>query len=165
MSVQQDLQIRRADYSDASDAAAIIELMQTYAQDPMGGNEPLSAYTVEHLVSRLADISGAFTLLALNGESRVGLVTCFEGFSTFKCKPLLNIHDVIVLPSHRGKGIVGQMLDRVEGIARELGCCKLTLEVLEGNEAARRAYEKAGFVDYELLPETGRAIFQHKLLG
>ncbi len=165
MSVVQDLHIRRADYSDASDAAAIVALMQAYAQDPMGGSKPLSAYTVEHLVSRLAHIPGAFTLLILQGERAVGLVTCFEGFSTFKCKPLLNIHDVIVLPSHRGRGIVGQMLDRVERIARERGCCKLTLEVLEGNEAARRAYAKAGFVDYELLPETGRAIFQHKLLG
>ena len=165
MSVQQDLQIRRADYSDASDAAAIIDLMQAYSQDAMGGGEPLSDYTIEHLVPSLADISGAFTLLAFNGEKTVGLVTCFEGFSTFKCKPLLNIHDVIVLTSHRGKGIVGKMLDEVERIARERGCCKLTLEVLEGNTAARRAYEKAGFVDYELLPETGRAIFQHKLIG
>ncbi|MDX1344493.1 MAG: GNAT family N-acetyltransferase, partial [Sedimenticolaceae bacterium] len=89
----------------------------------------------------------------------------FEGFSTFKCKPLLNIHDVIVLPSCRGKGIVGRMLEQVEHLARDRGCCKLTLEVLEGNEAARQAYSKAGFRDYMLLPETGRAIFQHKLIG
>lgn len=156
--------IRQADYRDASDAAAIIELMQAYARDPMGGAEPLSRYAVEHLVPGLASIPGAFTLLALDGEEAVGLVTCFEGFSTFKCKPLLNIHDVIVLQSHRGRGVVGMMLQEVERIARERDCCKLTLEVLEGNQAARRAYERAGFEDYRLLPETGRAVFQHKLL-
>lgn len=165
MPVSQALLVRRADYSDASDAAAIIQLMQAYAQDPMGGGEPLSEYTVEHLVPSLSQIPGAFTLLAVGGEEAIGLVTCFEGFSTFKCKPLLNIHDIIVLPSHRGNGIVGEMLLQVERIALARGCCKLTLEVLEGNEAARRAYAKAGFADYMLLPQTGRAIFQHKLIG
>lgn len=165
MPVSQDLHIRRADYSDASDAAAIVNLMQVYAQDPMGGGEPLSEEVTEQLVTSLAQIPGALTLLAMEGEEAVGLVTCFEGFSTFRCKPLLNIHDVIVLPSRRGNGIVGRMLEQVEQLARERGCCKLTLEVLEGNEAARQAYSKAGFTDYMLLPETGRAIFQHKLIG
>ena len=164
MPESQDPLIRQADYRGASDAAAIIELMQAYAQDPMGGAEPLSRYAVDHLVSSLASIPGAFTLLARDGEEAVGLVTCFEGFSTFKCKPLLNIHDVIVLQSHRGRGIVGKMLQEVERIARERGCCKLTLEVLEGNQAARHAYARAGFEDYRLQPETGRAVFQHKLL-
>ena len=78
---------------------------------------------------------------------------------------LAKSHDVIVLPSCRGNGIVGRMLEQVEELARERGCCKLTLEVLEGNEAARQAYRKAGFTDYMLLPETGRATFQHKLIG
>ncbi|MEJ2330576.1 MAG: GNAT family N-acetyltransferase [Gammaproteobacteria bacterium] len=165
MPVSQDLHIRSADYSDASDAADIIHLMQAYAQDPMGGGELLSADVVRNLVSNLAQIPGAFSLLAFAGGEAVGLVTCFEGFSTFKCKPLINIHDVIVLPSCRGNGIVGRMLQQVEQIARERGCCKLTLEVLEGNKAARHAYGKAGFTDYMLLPETGRAIFQHKLIG
>ena len=165
MPVEQDIQIRQADYANASDAAAIIRLMQAYAQDPMGGAEPLSEYAVEHLVPSLADIPDALTLLAFAGDEAVGLITCFEGFSTFKCKPLLNVHDVIVLPSHRGKGIVGLILHEVEQIALERGCCKLTLEVLEGNQAARSAYTKAGFADYMLLPETGKAIFQHKLIG
>jgi ribosomal protein S18 acetylase RimI-like enzyme len=162
---RQSLSIRPADYTDSSDAAAIIRLMQSYAQDPMGGGEPLSEEAARNLVPSLAQIPGALTLLAFSGGEAVGLVTCFEGFSTFKCKPLLNIHDVIVLQPYRGQGVVGEMLQQVEQIARERGCCKLTLEVLEGNEAARRAYGKAGFTDYRLLPETGRAIFQHKLIG
>ena len=165
MPVSQDLLIRRADYSDASDAAAIIRLMQAYAQDPMGGGEPLSGDAINNLVPNLSQITGAFTLLASDGEEAIGLVTCLQGFSTFRCKPLLNIHDVIVMPSYRGKGIVGSMLEQIECIALERGCCKLTLEVLEGNTAARRAYGKAGFTDYMLLPETGRAVFQHKLIG
>ena len=132
----------------------------------MGGGRPLTENTVKNLVPSLSRIPGAFTLLAFDTEEEaIGLVTCFEGFSTFKCQPLLNIHDVIVLQSYRGSGLVGEMLQQVEHIALERGCCKLTLEVLEGNRAARRAYAKAGFTDYRLRPETGRAIFQHKLIG
>ena len=33
----------------------------------------------------------------------------------------------------------------IEQRARELGCCKLTLEVLENNHRARRVYAAAGF--------------------
>ena len=156
--------VRLADYSDTSDAAATVRLMQLYAEDPMGGGEGLPRFTVENLVASLADFPGAFTLLAFNGHEAVGLMNCFTGFSTFKCKPLINIHDVIVVENWRGRGIAQRMLRQVEAIARQRGCCKLTLEVLEGNTAARRAYAKAGFEDYRLAPAAGVALFQQKLI-
>ena len=56
------------------------------------------------------------------------------------------------------------MLDEVERIAKEKGCCKLTLEVLEGNIVAKKAYEKFGFSSYELDPATGKALFWEKVL-
>jgi ribosomal protein S18 acetylase RimI-like enzyme len=52
----------------------------------------------------------------------------------------------------------------VEEIAVELGCCKLTLEVLEGNHIAQAAYKSFGFNGYELNPQTGRALFWEKKL-
>ena len=64
-----------------------------------------------------------------------------EGFSTFACKPLLNIHDFAVLRPYRGQGIGKLMLGRVKQLAKNLGCCKITLEVLEGNTVARHLYE------------------------
>jgi ribosomal protein S18 acetylase RimI-like enzyme len=42
------------------------------------------------------------------------------------------------------------LLEAVEGKARELGCCKLTLEVMDNNDHALRAYEAAGFSRYSL---------------
>ena len=56
------------------------------------------------------------------------------------------------------------MLERVEEIALSKGCCKLTLEVLTGNKAAKASYNKFGFVGYELDPNIGRAQFWQKLL-
>ena len=81
-----------------------------------------------------------------------------------KGKPLINIHDVIVSRRWRGQGIARQMLTQVEDIARQRGCCKLTLEVLEGNKAAQRSYRGLGFEGYQLVPEMGRAMFWEKPL-
>jgi ribosomal protein S18 acetylase RimI-like enzyme len=95
----------------------------------------------------------------------VGLVNCIEGFSTFQCRPLVNVHDVAVLASHRGQRIAEQMLALVEAMARERGACKLTLEVLQGNQGARRLYERVGFAGYQLDPTMGQAQFWQKWLA
>ncbi len=56
------------------------------------------------------------------------------------------------------------MLEKVEEIAISKGCCKLTLEVLEGNQIARSSYNKFGFTDYKLDPKMGQALFWQKIL-
>jgi ribosomal protein S18 acetylase RimI-like enzyme len=56
------------------------------------------------------------------------------------------------------------MLEKVEDIAISKGCCKLTLEVLEGNKIARASYNKFGFSDYVLDPKMGKALFFQKVL-
>jgi len=47
--------------------------------------------------------------------------------------------------SMRGLGIGGMLLERVEAKARELNCCRITLEVREDNRVARSLYRKVGF--------------------
>jgi len=136
-------------------------------EDPtgaMGGGQPLSLDTRQQLAIELAKRPHAFSVLAFIAGEPVGLVNCFEGFSTFVCRPLVNIHDVVVIASARGQGISQKMLAKVEEIARQRGCCKLTLEVLEGNEVAQGAYRKLGFADYQLDPQMGRALFWQKPL-
>ena len=153
-----------ADYSDPEHGAALLDLLDAYALDPMGGGKALSAYTHEHLVRSLAERDDAVTVFARVGGKYVGLVNCFEGFSTFACRPLLNIHDVVVLAQFRGRGVSVRMLEEVERIAGERGCCKLTLEVLDGNEIAKAAYLRLGFARYELDPKLGGAVFWEKKL-
>jgi ribosomal protein S18 acetylase RimI-like enzyme len=70
----------------------------------------------------------------------------------------------MVLPAFRGKRVGGRLIEAVEGKARELGCCKLTLEVMDNNDRALRAYEAAGFVRYTLQEDAGTAIFLSKPL-
>ena len=69
-----------------------------------------------------------------------------------------------MLPDWRGTGISQRLLAAVEQLAREQNCCKLTLEVLDGNVAARRAYAKYGFDGYQLDPAFGNALLLQKTL-
>jgi len=156
--------VRLADYTDAGDAAALVMLLDAYASDPAGGGHPLDDFAKTHLAAELARRPQACSVLAFDGGAPVGLVNCIEGFSTFACKPLVNVHDVAVLPSHRGRRIAGRMLALAERVARERGACKLTLEVLSGNHRARQLYERIGFADYQLDPAMGHACFMQKWL-
>jgi ribosomal protein S18 acetylase RimI-like enzyme len=159
------LSVRLADYADGTDAAAIVMLLDAYARDPAGGAEALSAYARENLVRELATRPQAFSVLAFDGDAPVGLVNCIEGFSTFKCRPLVNVHDVAVLASHRGRGVAEQMLRVAEHEAVRRGAVKMTLEVLAGNRPALRLYERIGYAGYQLDPAMGTAQFMQKWLG
>lgn len=160
-----DLRLCRADYHNPVHAAALVQLLDAYAQDPAGGGEALSEFAKANLARELAARPQAFSVLAFAGDEAVGLVNCIEGFSTFACRPLVNVHDVAVLAGFRGQRVGEQMLALVEQIAQERGACKLTLEVLVGNASAIRLYERVGFAGYQLDPAMGQAQFFHKWLG
>jgi ribosomal protein S18 acetylase RimI-like enzyme len=145
-------------------ASALVELLDAYACDPAGGGEPLSDFVRGNLVESLAARPFVFSVLAFDGNTPVGLVNAIEGFSTFACRPLVNVHDVAVAASHRGRGIASLLFAEVETIARERGACKLTLEVLEGNASARALYQRLGFAAYQLDPGMGHAQFMQKWL-
>ncbi len=159
------LRVLRADYANPEHARALSSLLDVYARDVMGGGKPLSAYVLDNVAPELAKRPQAFSVLAFAGAEPAGLVNCIEGFSTFACKPLVNVHDVVVHPAFRKLGLARRMLDEVERIARERGCCKLTLEVLQGNVPAIRLYKEVGFVGYQLVDSMGQAMFLQKSLA
>jgi ribosomal protein S18 acetylase RimI-like enzyme len=158
------LQIRRVDYLNAQDAEALVLLLDAYAQDPMGGGEALKPDNAARLCKDLSSIAGAASFIAWLDDQPVGLINCFEGYSTFKAKPLLNVHDIAVLSAHRGQGVGQALLKAAEEYARNRGCCKLTLEVLSGNGPALASYKRFGFAQYELDPAAGQAQFMQKWL-
>ena len=153
-----------ADYSNKQHAKDIVSLLNHYALDAAGGNIELSEYTQKHVVAELAKLPFAFSILCYVENIPAGLINCFTLFSTFKCKPVINIHDLIVIQSYRRIGLSQLLLKKVEKIAKEKGACKITLEVLEKNFSANRSYAKFGFVGYELDPKYGKAVFLEKPL-
>jgi GNAT superfamily N-acetyltransferase len=142
-----NLRVRPADLADARDADSIAMLLNSYAIEPVGGGKPLPRAVQERLVPALRDIPRALVLLAFADEAAVGIAVCFIGFSTFRARPLLNVHDRAVLPQYRGKGAGRALLQAAEDHARRQGCCRLTLEVLESNAGARALYHRFGFDD------------------
>lgn len=162
--VETKIEIVSANYLDEAHARDLCYLLDRYAKDEMGGAVGLTEEVKSNLAAELSKRPHAFSLLCYVNNRAAGLINCFEAFSTFKCKPLINIHDVIVVDEFRGHGLSQRMLAAVEEIARERGCCKLTLEVLEGNVPAKNSYLKYGFTGYELDPVFGRALFWEKSL-
>ncbi|MEB0046772.1 MULTISPECIES: GNAT family N-acetyltransferase [unclassified Pseudomonas] len=159
-----EILVTQASYTNPAHAEALLLVLNHYAEDPMGGCEPLSADVLQELPGELAKRPHAFSVLAfVNGEP-AGLVNCFEGFSTFACRPLVNVHDVSVVSKFRGLGLSQKMLQKVEEIARQRGCCKITLEVLEGNAIAQASYGKFGFAPGMFDPAHGRMLFWTKAL-
>lgn len=159
-----ELRVDRVDFADPADAADLVALLDAYARDPMGGGAPLDERVKAALPGRLAAVPSAFSLLARIDGKAVGLANCFFGFSTFKAMPLVNIHDVIVSRDWRGRGIARALFEAIENIARDAGACKVTLEVLSGNERAKALYASLGYGDYALDPATGTALFWQKRL-
>ena len=161
------IRVCRADYADPAHAQALVSVLDVYARDPMGGGVALTEFARANLVAALAARPQAFSVLAVDtarGDLAVGLANCFEGFSTFACRPLVNVHDIAVLPAYRGLRVGQRMLALVEQIARARGACKLTLEVLSGNAGAMKLYARVGFASYELDPAMGQARFMQKWL-
>jgi ribosomal protein S18 acetylase RimI-like enzyme len=138
--------VRPANLQDPADQAAIVELLDLYASDPMGQGRPLDSAAKASLPQKLAAFPTCHALLAYIDDTPVGVVIGFLGFSTFNAAPLLNLHDVAVRPGYRGAGIGRKLLAAAEETAIRLGCCKLTLEVHDDNQVAQHLYQAYGFV-------------------
>lgn len=155
--------IREAVLSDPMDCSGVVEVLNSYASDPLGGGEPLRPDVRGRLASGLRNHPTTVVFVALANGQYVGLAICFLGFSSFQARPLLNIHDLAVVPEWRGKGIGQSLLTSAQAKAADLGCCKLTLEVQDTNHRARAIYERFGFRDF-VVGDSGPTRFLSKSL-
>ena len=140
-----DVIVEEADLTDARQASAVVEIIDSYARGPGGQNAALTDFAREKLIAGLLDHPLAIVLLASVAARPVGIAVCVFGFSTFAGKPTLNVHDLAVLPDLQGQGVGHALLAEVERRARERGCSKISLEVLDTNDGAKRLYAQTGF--------------------
>ncbi|MDP4202597.1 MAG: GNAT family N-acetyltransferase, partial [Bacteroidota bacterium] len=96
-----DIEIEDCDFSNPEHLNGICELLNAYIGDQMGGGMPLNKLQQLRLVDGLNNHPTAIVLLALANERPVGMLVAFENFSTFTVRPMVNIHDLIVLPEFR----------------------------------------------------------------
>ena len=142
-----NLRVREADLGDERDAKGVIAVLDSYASAPVGGGRPLAFDVRERLIPKLREHPTSLVLLAFVDDEPIGIAVCFFGLSTFRAAPLLNIHDLAVLPQYHGRGVGRALLTAIEDHARRKGCCKLTLEVLDDNTRAQALYRRFGFDD------------------
>ncbi len=140
-----NLSVEEADLEDPTQARALVEIVDSYARGPGGQNAPLTPQARSNLAAGLLEHPNAMVLLASADSQAVGTAVCIWGFSTFAGKPMINVHDLAVLPDFQGRGIGRALLSEVERRARTRGCCKITLEVHDTNEGAKRLYDSFGF--------------------
>src|SRR5438046_9057438 len=122
------IRIVQADLTLPEHREAVLAMVDAYSRDTMGSAKPLAPDVRARLIPGLQRHPTTLVFLAFAGEQPVGAAVCFVGFSTFAAKPLINIHDFVVLYALRGKGVGRRLLKAIERKARELGCCKLPME-------------------------------------
>jgi ribosomal protein S18 acetylase RimI-like enzyme len=158
------VEIVEADLNRKDHQEVVLMLIDAYAKDPMGNGKPLSPEVRRDLIPGLRRHPTTIIFLAYHKTQAIGIAMCFLGFSTFAARPLINIHDLAVLPTYRGKGIGQKLLAAVECKARGIGCCKLTLEVQENNHLAKHTYRAAGFAQAKYQKTAGGSLFFSKPL-
>lgn len=158
------VQIVPVDYRSPNHRWAVVSLLDSYAGSPQAGGVGMADDAREQVVALLEGFPTSLVLLAVEGDEPVGLAVCCEGFSTFAGKPLVNIHDLVVSPNHRGRGIGQKLLEAVEQEARHRGCAALSLEVLGDNLPAMKLYRKCGFVGGQAIQPVHCAMFWKKKL-
>lgn len=155
----------QVDYANKQHVEHLLKLLQLYAQDPMGGGEAISSEVITILPHALSIRPYMHSFLVYKNEQAIAFSNCIESFSTFSGKGVLNIHDFAVNSDERGQDVSQFLLKGIQDVALSLQCSKLTLEVLQGNKSAIRAYEKSGFTAYQLNPELGDAMFWQKYIS
>lgn len=158
------IEILEADLNLKPHQDAVVELIDAYAMDPMGNGARLPEAVRRALIPGLQQHPTTVIWLAYQEARAIGIAVCFRGFSTFAARPLINVHDLAVLPTYRGHGAGRRLLEEVERKARAMGCCKVTLEVQENNRRARQLYEAAGFSQAQYQQAAGGSLFYSKPL-
>lgn len=158
------MEITRTDLDNPTDIADLTRLLNEYAGNESGGGEPLGDAVLQALPVALKSCPTYIGLIARQDNQAIGLVNAFWSVSTFKARRLLNIHDIAVSVSAQRQGVGRRLLREIESVANDLDCCKITLEVLEGNHKAVALYRLMGFETYQLHPAMGSAQFMQKWL-
>jgi ribosomal protein S18 acetylase RimI-like enzyme len=133
------------DLKNEEHGAQLVRLLDVYMQDGMGNGSPMPAEMAPKILKGLKTYPGYLGFFALVDGNYAALANCNNNFSTFTARPLINIHDFVVHPDFRGKGVGEFLLDAIAEYGRQHGFCKINLEVRNDNINAQKLYRKAGY--------------------
>ncbi|NOI65272.1 GNAT family N-acetyltransferase [Vibrio sp. 99-8-1] len=113
--------------------------------------EYLSGFSIElddTVISQLFELPYFYGFVSFAEKTPAGFAVCFESFSTYRAKKMMNIHDFMVSEKFRGKGVGIAQLNGIERYCRDNSYLKITLEVDDDNVAAKKLYSSCNYEDY-----------------
>ncbi|MCL9781876.1 GNAT family N-acetyltransferase [Vibrio sp. S4M6] len=110
-------------------------------------NSKLSDAAIELMVEQLLALPYFHGFVCYSDNRPAGFAICYESFSTYTGKKVLNIHDFMITLHCRNQKLGQYLLEHIENFCREHDYGKITLEVNEKNTAAQNLYHSCGFSD------------------
>lgn len=108
----------------------------------------LPAEVTDRTWQRILDPESAVMCLIAEVEGQVyGFAHCVVHEATWETQPVCYLEDLYVLPSARGRGIGGALIDWLRNAMRAEGWARLYWMTREGNTAARRLYDRYASAD------------------
>lgn len=130
------------------------------AQSRLPGEPASTRFYLDMLWQNLAEGHGAFLIAEDAAGQRVGLVA---GHVVDEPWPVESpdstrygyVSDIYIEPRARGTGLAKILLDAIAAHLHQAApdLTRLRINVIAANEVARGAYEKAGFIPYEVMYE------------
>jgi GNAT superfamily N-acetyltransferase len=84
-------------------------------------------------------------LVARDGGDVIGLAVLSFAWTLEHGGKSAWLDELYVIPEHRGRGVGRELLDRVMGEARVLGCKAIDLEVEEAHRRVEHLYQREGY--------------------
>ncbi|SGZ01322.1 Acetyltransferase, gnat family [Moritella viscosa] len=110
----------------------------------------VSATIDSTIVNQLFALPYFHGFLCFTGNKPLGFAVCFESYSTYRARKVLNIHDFMISSNSRGKGLGKLLLKGIEAYCRENDYLKITLEVDDDNLVAKQLYGSCDYEDYQV---------------
>ncbi|WZB72632.1 GNAT family N-acetyltransferase [Achromobacter xylosoxidans] len=157
------LEIIDVDFNNPEHGRHVLAMLDEYASGPMGGNTPLPAHVHRDLIPELArrPTARAAGPRGWRWPAWPSISRAFPPCLPSAAEPARSGR----LARFQGQGVGKALLSALEQRGRAMGCCKITLEVLEGNAVAQGLYRKQGYEGYALDEHTGSALFWQKKLA
>ena len=141
----------KIDLNKTDHCSNLLKLLNDYMEDEIGMGKPMPETLQPQIIDGLKKHPAFCGFFACVEGEYAALANCNINFSSWQAMPLLNIHDFVVSPAFRGKGVGLFLLNKIDEFALREGFCRINLEVRHDNLKAQKLYQKAGFSECDPL--------------